>query len=222
MTLPVFYTSMKDAEVFGRSSDGTVRVLNLSSSGEVRMVFGGDTNPSVSVSGITGTTIAVGDTVSDAVDTGEAPVKIGGIARTGNPTAVAAGDRVSATFDDVGRQVMALYQVRDLLATALASTVTTVEVQLLAGVAGVFHDLLEVTAANTTAAARTVDIRDTAGSGAVVTIAIPANSSITQQFPATKPQNEAGNAWTIINTTPGVVDASNDNIIVSATFVKNV
>ena len=48
-------------------------------------------------------TIAVGDLASDAADTGSSPVKIGGIARTANPTAVAAGDRVSATYDDLGR-----------------------------------------------------------------------------------------------------------------------
>ena len=44
-----------------------------------------------------------------------------GIARTTNPTAVADGADVSASFDKVGRQLVWPFQVRDLIATALDS-----------------------------------------------------------------------------------------------------
>ena len=48
-------------------------------------------------------TVAVDGNVShDAADSGD-PVKIGGVARTANPTAVANGDRVDAYCDDNGR-----------------------------------------------------------------------------------------------------------------------
>lgn len=204
---------MKDAEIYARDSQGSLQVVRSNPNGELSIAV---------VAGFIDSVVAIGDVVADAADTGSSPVKIGGVARQANPSAVAAGDRVSATFDDVGRQVMQLYQVRDLFATALAQTVTLAEVQLLAGVSGVFHDLLEITAANTTGAVRTLDIRDTAGSGAVVTMQIPANSTVTQHFVGTKPQNEAGNAWTIINSTTGLSDISGENIVVSATFVKNV
>lgn len=143
-----------------------------------------------------------------------------GQARTTNPTAASDGASVSAIFDDLGRQLTTPYQVRDLVATAQASTATLAEVTLLAGAASTFHDLLEITCANNTGAAVRVSLRDATAAGVVKTFDVPANNTIQQTFPVPVPQNTAAAAWTIQNAGSG--DISGTDVTVSATFVKNV
>ena len=157
---------------------------------------------------------------SGMLDSGN-PTKIGGIARQTNPTAVGDTNRVSASFDDVGRQLMTPYQVRDLVATALAETATLAEVTLLAGGgAGVFHDLMELTCANQSGVAVTLSVRSETGAGVVKTLVLPATATQTFQFNIPVPQNTAAAAWTIQNAGSG--DISTTVVSASAVFVKNV
>ena len=161
-----------------------------------------------------------GDIAADAVDSGN-PLKVGSVARTTNPTAVTDADRVSASFDDVGRQLTTPYQVRDLVATALAETATLAEVTLLAGGgAGVFHDLIELTCANQSGVAVTLSIRSETGAGIVKTLVLPATATQTFQFNIPVPQNTAAAAWTIQNAGSG--DISTTVVSASAVFIKNV
>ena len=173
----------------------------------------------VSVSGSITSTVAVGDIVADAADTGSAPVKIGGIARTANPTAVAAGDRVSATYDDVGRQVMRPMQVRDLMATAYASITTGVETTLLSGVASTFHDLVWIKGANQSDAAVTIDIRETTGGTVIDTLVIPAQSTAGISTNVPYPQANSAGTWTVQNIG---TDVSNTSVDITALFSKEV
>ena len=155
----------------------------------------------------------------DAVDAG-GPIKVGFQARTTNPTAVADADRVNATADDLGRQVVWPYQVRDLIATAQAATATLAEVTLLAGAASTLHDLVEITCANNSSVAIRISLRDNLAGGVVKTFNILANDTIQQVFPTPIPQNEAANSWTIQNAGSG--DISGTDITISATFIKNI
>lgn len=172
---------------------------------------------SVEVTGATGTIMTVGSVVADAADDGSAPHKIGGIARTANPTAVAAGDRVSASFDDVGRQTMRPIQVRDLIQTALASLTNGTETTLLAGASGVFHDLIYIMGANNSDAAVSVDIRAATAANKVMTIQIPASGTAGVSLPIPIPQDVAADTWTA-----DMPDITGTTVTLSALFSKEV
>lgn len=101
-----------------------------------------------------------GDVASGSTDSGS-PNKVGGQARTTNPTAVTDGQRVNAMFDKVGRQVVVLDHVRDLIVDAYTIITTTTETTILAAVAGVFLDLETIMIANTALNDARVDFRDT-------------------------------------------------------------
>ena len=148
------------------------------------------------------------------------PFKIGGVARTTNPTAVDNVDRVDASYDDLGRQLIVLHQVRDLVFTAQAATSTLAEVTLLAGVASVFHDLVEVTCANNSSVAVRLSLRSATGGGVVKTFNILANASVSQTFPVPLPQDVAADTWTIQNAGSG--DTSTTDTTVSALFIRNI
>lgn len=152
---------------------------------------------STSVIGSVSSTVATGTTVSDDVDDGSAPVKVGGIARTANPTAVAGGDTVSSSHDDLGRQIMRPVQVRDLTLTAFVTVSNGTETTLRAAVAGAYIDLIMVVGANNSDAAVSVDIRAVTGGGVVSNLQIPANGTAGFALPVPYPQQETGNNWTV-------------------------
>lgn len=174
--------------------------------GTLRVVVANDT-----------TTMVVGNVVADAADDGSGPVKIGGIARTANPTAVAGNDRVSATYDDLGRQVMRINQVRDLMQTAYATLSNGTETTLLAGASGVFHDLVYVMGANDSDAAVQVDLRAATAANKVMTIEIPARGTAGVSLPTPLPQDVAADTWTA-----DMPDITGTNVYLSALFSKEV
>ena len=148
------------------------------------------------------------------------PTKIGGVSRTTNPTAVVDGARVNASFDALGRQVMTLHQVRDLIVTASAATATLAEVTLLTGVASTFSDMVEITCANASGAAVTISIRDATGAGVTKTITVGASSTESRDFPVPIPQGVRADSWTIQNA--GTGDISGTVVTCSALFIRNV
>lgn len=140
---------------------------------------------------------AAGDVAHDGVDSGN-PVKVGGQSRTTNPTAVADADRTNAIFDDLGRQVVVLNHVRDLVTQNTGSVGTTTETTILsAGVAGVFHDLTIVTFTNATATAVRVDVRDATAGSVVMSFNLAANGGVVQPFAVPWKQTTAANNWTM-------------------------
>lgn len=140
----------------------------------------------------------IGGTVAhDGADAGN-PVKIGGQARTTNPTAVADADRVNFTADDLGRQVMVVGQVRDLMVhqhvqIASSSSETTI---LTAGAAGVFHDLTQLVITNQTATAVNVTIKDATAGTTRMIIALAASGGAVLSFPRPVTQAATATAWT--------------------------
>src|SRR5262245_49635784 len=123
-----------------------------------------------------------GNVAHDAADSGN-PVKIGGQARQTNPTAVADADRVQAVYDDIGRQVVILNHVRDLVDQGSLTLSTTTETTLLAAAgAGVFLDLTLLLITNTSATAVRVDFRDATAGTVRFSVAIAANGGAVIAF----------------------------------------
>lgn len=174
--------------------------------------------PITIVSGNSSSTIAVGSVQAGTADDGSAPMKDGGIARTTNPTGQADGNRVAATYDKLGRQVMRTQQVRDLVATAYVTLSTGTEATLLAGAgAGVFLDLLYIMAANTSNAAVQIDVRAVTAGNVILSLYVPANSTAGVALPLPFPQDNSNNNWTV-----DMPDITNSNVLISALFSKEV
>ena len=171
----------------------------------------------VTVSGSVTSTVVVGPIVADAPDDGNAPVQVGGVARTANPTAVAANDIVKATFDDVGRQLIRPVQVRDLIQTAYVSISNGTETTLLAGAASTFHDLIYMMLSNSSDAAVLVDIRSESAAGVMATVQVPASGLGGVSLNVPIPQNTAAGAWTI-----DMPDITGTTVYISALFSKEV
>jgi hypothetical protein len=171
----------------------------------------------VTVSGSLTSTVATGPTVGDAVDDGSAPIQVGGIARTANPTAVAGGDVVKASFDDLGRQLVR-HQARDLVLSAYVSLTNGTETTLAAGVASTFLDLIWITGANTSDAAVQVDIRSGTAGSTLLTLEIPAYGTAGAVFGADHLQQEiVAGAWTA-----DMPDITGTTVYLSAKFSKEV
>ncbi len=164
-------------------------------------------------------TIAVGSVAADAIDDGSAPVQSGGIARNANPTAVANGDVVKSTHDLVGRQLMRVNQVRNLLQTAYVTEDEIQEVTLLAGVSGVYHDLVYVLCANESTGAINLDFRQTTGGTIQMSVEVPANGTAGVSLPMPIPADHADATWTVKNSAS---DNSNTVYSVTGLFSKEV
>ena len=202
---------------------GTVAVSGVTGSVAASMVdssgvqySGSNPLPITLVSGALTSAISVGSTVSDAVDDGSAPVKTGGIARTANPTAVAGGDTVSASYDKMGRQLTRA-QARDLTVTAYASLTTGTETTLVSAVAGSYLDLVYIMGANNSDVAVTVNIRPVTAGNIVMTLQVPANGVAGIACPMPLPQGDPGNNWTV-----DMGDITGTTVYMTALFSKEV
>lgn len=185
----------KEIEVMGKDSAGVLRTLRTDSSGRPN-------------------TSSAGDVASDAADSGN-PIKIGGVARQTNPTAVADADRVDGSFDDVGRQLTRPYQVRDLIKSAAASLTTGTKTSLIAAVSGAFLDLIQISCYNNSDAATVVTLTDE--STTVRTIPVPANGVTQLNFQVPIRQSGTNAAWYV-----DLPDITGTTIEVNAEFLQEV
>ena len=145
-----------------------------------------------------------------------------GIARSVNPPLIPdKGEVLYPSYDRGGRQLMTPYQVRDLVATAYAAPTYGTETTLLAGLAETFFDLVEISCANASVQAFSVDLRDATGGGIVKTFSIPARETKIVSFPVPLPQNARADTWTVKISNP-VSDQPDPGVAVSATFIKNI
>ncbi len=175
-----------------------------------------DNGGSLTVDGTVTASNATGNVAHDAADSGN-PVKFGGKALTTNPTAVADADRVDARFDDLGRQVVVLNHVRDLVTQSTITLSSTTETTLLAaGAAGVFHDLTLLIVTNSSATAVRVDFRDATGGTVRFSLAIAANGGAVVPFAVPWTQTAAANNWT------AQLSAAVTDVRIAVQAVKNV
>lgn len=153
----------------------------------------------------------------DTVDAGE-PVKIGGQARSTNPTAVADADRVNAIFDKVGKQVVvgSIRDMKGVQQTTITSSVA--ETTIVTAVASTFLDLYGLIIANTSATACKVTIKDATSGTTRTIIEVPATD--TRGFMLNESagivQATANNNWT------ATCDTSVASIEITALYVRNV
>ncbi len=155
----------------------------------------------------------IGTVADDAADS-TAPLKIGGVARTTNRTAVTDGDRVNLAADDMGRLLTREGQPRDLIVqqTVAISNSTTETTILTAGAAGVFHDLTHLTITNATATAVVVTIKDATAGTTRGIYNIAASGGITISYTRPFVQAAAANNWTATLSATGI----NVNFVVQA------
>lgn len=190
----------REIEIKGKDSTGVMRTLLTDSSGNLQIE-------------------TAGDVAADAADSGN-PIKVGGIARTTNPTAVADGDRVSATFDDLGRQVTWPFQVRDLLVTANATLTRGTETAVTTAVASTLVDIVTITGANTSSIAQNISIRTGTGGTVVDQLTIPVTSTVSKTYSVPLLMSEAAQVWTAQNTTQS--DLSDSPVSITMVGMKNI
>src|SRR3989338_2643894 len=133
--------------VHGQDPGGALRPIQVDDNGNLSVDLVSGITVSTTVSSITDTITVQqlsGATWSNAVVSGATSLDVKqvsgsvdstavqGVARQTNPTAVADAAAVTASFDDLGRQVITPYQVRDLVKTAYITVTTGVETTLLA------------------------------------------------------------------------------------------
>jgi len=158
-----------------------------------------------------------GDVAHDGADAGE-PVKIGGQARTTNPTAVADADRVNAIYDKLGKQIV-VGSIRDMKGVQHTTiTSSTSETTIATAAASTFLDLYGLIITNTSATACSVTIKDATAGTTRLVVEVPATD--TRGFMANEsaaiPQATVNNNWTA---TCGTSVAS---IEITALYVKNI
>lgn len=121
-------------------------------------------------------------------------IKIDHKARTKYPPAPSLdGEIVEGAVDDIGRQIFRLIQVRDLIATAVASLTNGDKTVLRTSDGGEFSDLMQMTLANSSDAAITVTLSDESTN--VLKVTIPANDTKNLQFNPPLLQSAKDVAW---------------------------
>ena len=126
----------------------------------------------------------------DAVDANN-PLKVGGQARTTNPTAVADADRSNFITDKLGKQVV-VGSIRDLKAfqhTSISSS--TAETTVLTAVASTFLDVYGCIVANSSATGTEVTFKDSTAGTTRFIIAVPAGETRGFMLPESAAHNQA-------------------------------
>lgn len=158
-----------------------------------------------------------GDVASGSSDSGN-PIKVGGLAKTSNPTAVTDGQRVNALFDKLGKQV-AVGAIRDLKGVTQTSVSnTTAETTIITAVASTFMDLYGLILANTGATTTKVTIKDaTAGTTrAIIEVPTLETRGFMLSVDSAVPQAVVNNNWTV------TCASATTALEVTAFWVKNI
>ena len=134
-----------------------------------------------------------------------------------NTTFAADGDYAPIATDGIGRPIIRPVQTRGLLQTAYVSITGGTETTLLAGVAGIYFDLIYVMATNNSDVAVTVDLRSASGGGIITAIRIPANGTAGVSLTTPLPQDAAADTWTI-----DMPDISGTTVTMGALFSREV
>jgi hypothetical protein len=157
-----------------------------------------------------------GDTASGVTDANN-PVKIGGVARTSNPTAVTNGQRVNGIFDKLGKQVC-VGAIRDVKGVQKTSITTTTETTVVtAGGVGVFNDVYAIVVTNKSATTVFVDFRDSTAGTVRMTLAAPASDTrgFTVAVDSAMVQSGANANWT------ATLSGAATSIEISMLYVSN-
>jgi hypothetical protein len=163
------------------------------------------------------TNTPVGNVAHDAADSG-APVKVGGQARTTNPTAVADADRSNFITDKLGKQVV-VGSIRDLKTQQITTiTSSTSETTVLTAVASTFLDVYGVIVVNSSATATNVSFKDSTAGTTRFNIYVPAGETRGFMLSESAAVNQAAvnNNWTATSS------ASVASVIITMLAVRNI
>jgi hypothetical protein len=154
-----------------------------------------------------------GNVAHDIADTGN-PVKVGGVARSTNPSVVASGDRSDLMTDLIGRLVVSPYSIPENIVSGVTAAITgTADTAVIAAQgAGVRIYVTQMVILNTSATATLVNIKD--GTTTIYTVNAPATSG---QIALTFPVPLRLTANNALNVACGTTAA---NVIVSASGYK--
>jgi hypothetical protein len=199
---------------------GNTRGANVNSSNQLSVSVDASTTLTVNSHAVTNAgTFAVqaaGDTASGASDAGN-PVKIGGVGKTANPSAVTDGQRINALFDKLGKQIV-VSAVRDLKGVQETTiTSSTSETTIVTAVASTFLDVYSIILANSGASATKVTIKDSTAGTTCMVFYMP--SGETRGFvvdpSGAVPQATVNNNWT------ATCSNSTASLDVTVLYVKN-
>lgn len=137
-----------------------------------------------------------GNAAAGAADTGN-PLKIGGLAKTVQPTAVTDGQRSNILTDKLGRQVVTHNHIRDLV-TSQTTTITnsSAETTILTATAATFNDLTSLVITNAGNTGTTVSIRDATAGTIRAVYYLPAQGGMVLPLPTPWKQTTVNNNWT--------------------------
>jgi len=154
-----------------------------------------------------------GNVAHDIADTGN-PVKVGGVARSTDPSVVASGDRTHFLTDLIGRLVVSPYSIPENTLSGVTSAITnTSDTAVIAAQgAGVRIYVTQMVVLNTSGTATLVNIKD--GTTTIYTVSAPATSG---QIALTFPVPLRLTANNALNVACGTTAA---NVIVSASGYK--
>lgn len=189
---------------------GDVTINNSTGGSAVNIQDGGN---SITVDG---TVNANGGTASGSSLTA-APLTIGGLGKTANPTAVSDGQVVNSLHDKLGKQVV-VGSLRDLKSNQQTTiTSSTAETTIVTADSTNFLDLYGLVLANTSATATSVTIKDATSGTTRFVFHVPAGDTRGFMLPESAAHKQASNNnnWTA---TCGTSVAS---LNVTALFVKN-
>jgi hypothetical protein len=154
--------------------DGTVAVSSISGSVQINDGAGSITvDGTVAVSGVSGSVTVAGDIAHDSADSGN-PIKIGGKARSTDPTLVTASDRVDTYHDLAGRVVTTPCPLSAVLSGTNSSTGTANTEIIAAQGAGTRIALTRLIISNESTTSTAVLIKD--GTTTKLRIPAPTNS----------------------------------------------
>jgi hypothetical protein len=145
-----------------------------------------------------------GNSAAGAADTGN-PLKVGGLAKTTQPTAVTDGQRSNILTDKLGRVIVAPGHVRDLVTQQQTSITGTTETTFLTAVASTFLDISTLVITNAANQATTVTIRDATAGTTRAIFELAANGGIVINPPVPWKQAVVNTSWTAQQTGAGTI-----------------
>ena len=186
------YVQLRDMTAERSASVTATNALKVDNSAVTQPVSG-----TVTANAGTGNFATIGDVAHDSPDSGN-PQKIGAVARTAHPTAVASGDRVNIYGDKLGRLITTELVPRELIVhNRIALSSTTETTLIAAGGAGVLYDLVDLTISNESATEVRVDIRDSPAGTVRWTMDFAADGGgVSKSFRVPLTQSVAEQNWT--------------------------
>lgn len=183
-------TSLGKAEDAAHTT-GDTGVFSLGVANEAQSTTCADGDYSIQATDTKGNRLTVGNLANDAVDAGN-PVKIGFLAKTSLPTAVADADRVNGLADKFGRQIVN-HAIRDNRAQqATTITSSTSETTIVTGDASNMLDLYGLVISNTSSTFTSVTIKDSTAGTTRFIFSVPAQETRGFMLPSCDGHKQSG------------------------------